>query len=65
MVKNIFSFILFFVFTNIYSQSIRDASVELSAQVQVAPAKITLNWLANSGTSTYTIYRKLKNELDW
>ena len=50
---------------NSFSQSCRDLSVELSAKVQASPAKITLNWVANSPTANCFIYRKLKTENVW
>lgn len=41
------------------------ASVQLSATVQSAPARITLNWPAFSGATGYTIYRKSHAASSW
>ncbi|HJW29468.1 MAG TPA: fibronectin type III domain-containing protein, partial [Saprospiraceae bacterium] len=43
----------------------QDASVELSATVQTSPPVITLNWVANAGATSYTIYRKPKFTSNW
>ncbi|HUR31856.1 MAG TPA: T9SS type A sorting domain-containing protein [Saprospiraceae bacterium] len=49
----------------IHSQSCRDVSVELSADVQTSPPRITLNWIANDSTTGYFINRKLKTANGW
>ena len=41
------------------------ASVQLSATVQVSPARITLNWPAFSGATGYTIHRKSHTSSSW
>ena len=57
----------FFVFlaTDLYSQSAADAAVQLSAVVQSNPAQITLNWIGNSTSTQYQVYRKLKTATSW
>lgn len=50
---------------SLFSQSCQDASVELSAVVQVNPPQITLNWIANPGATSHFLYRKLKNSSNW
>ena len=42
-----------------------NASVKLWASVQASPPRITLNWVHHPGTSSVTIYRKLKNATTW
>lgn len=54
-----------FVALDFYSQSAADAAVQLSAVVQANPAQITLNWLGNSTTTQYQVYRKLKTATSW
>ena len=41
------------------------ASVQLSATVQVSPARITLNWPAFTGATGYTIHRKTHTASSW
>ena len=48
-----------------YSQTCQDASVELSADIQKNPARITLHWVANAGATQYTVTRKLKTFPVW
>lgn len=48
-----------------FAQTTQDAAVELSAQVQSNPPRITLNWVPNASTTQYTIARKLKNSSTW
>ncbi|MBL0044988.1 MAG: fibronectin type III domain-containing protein [Flavobacteriales bacterium] len=40
-------------------------SILLNATVQSTPASITLNWPAQTGTTGYTVYRKLKTDASW
>ncbi len=40
-------------------------AVQLSATVQSAPAAITLSWASLTGTTGFTIYRKLKSSTTW
>lgn len=47
------------------TQTCADASVEITAQVQNSPPKITLNWVSNSGATAHIIYRKLKTGTGW
>ncbi len=41
------------------------ASVQLFGMVQVSPARITVNWTAYTGASSYAIYRKLHTATSW
>ena len=43
----------------------RQYAVELSAQVQASPAKITLNWTADGGAISHTVYRKAATATSW
>jgi hypothetical protein len=66
--KNIFLLLTVFmtlISGNIYSQTCKDASVELVAAVQVSPPRITLYWVAGTTTTEYIIYRKLKTDASW
>ncbi|HEY3385168.1 MAG TPA: T9SS type A sorting domain-containing protein [Saprospiraceae bacterium] len=58
---------LWFLFaTNLSGQTCQDASVELSADVQTNPPRITLHWRAASDTtSQHFVYRKLKTGTSW
>jgi hypothetical protein len=47
------------------SQTVRDLSVEVYATVQNSPPQIKLTWVANSGTTSYKIYRKNKDDITW
>jgi PKD repeat protein len=47
------------------SQTAADAAVQLSVQIQVSPAQITLNWPTTAATSNYQVFRKLKNTFTW
>jgi hypothetical protein len=47
------------------SQTPKDCSVELWANVQSNPPSITLNWLGNSTTSNYSVARKPKSSNLW
>ncbi|MCC6369829.1 MAG: T9SS type A sorting domain-containing protein [Bacteroidia bacterium] len=49
----------------LWAQNAGDAAVQISAITQSSPAQITLNWLTNSSTSQYQVYRKLKNATFW
>jgi len=49
----------------IYSQSAKDAAVELSALVQTSPPTVTLSWVGNATTNSYVVARKLKNAAGW
>ena len=48
-----------------YGQSCEDFAVELTATIQVSPAKITLHWKPLADTTTYTIYKKTKTSFTW
>ena len=43
----------------------REASVLASAQVQVSPPRITLNWLTTNNVTGYQIWRKVKGATTW
>lgn len=47
------------------AQTVRDASVELSATVQSDPPQITLYWTANTNAFEHIIFRKLKSGSAW
>lgn len=47
------------------AQSSADAAVRLTAQVQANPPQITLNWVGNTTTNQYQVFRKLKHEVTW
>ena len=49
----------------LFSQSCQDASVELSADVQADPPRITLHWRASATASQHFVYRKLKTGSSW
>ena len=42
-----------------------NTSVKLSAVVQAAPPRITIQWAAHPGASSVTIYRKLRTGTSW
>ena len=67
MRKTLLLFPVFFVLftTGNYSQTCRDASVELIAAVQSSPPRIVLNWVGSTSTTNYMIYRKLKTGTAW
>lgn len=55
-----------FIKTNkLVSQSAADAAVQINVTVQTSTPQITLNWVGNTTTTSYTIYRKLKTGLSW
>lgn len=56
---------LFCPFANSNAQSCADVSVEITAQVQIVPPTITLNWVSNSGATNHIVYRKLKTGTTW
>lgn len=60
-----FIFLFLFPFLHTQAQTCTDASVEITAQVQTVPPKITLNWAANGGATQHLIYRKLKSGNSW
>jgi hypothetical protein len=63
----IFTFVIFLLgFTASYAQTAEDVAVELSATVQVSPAKITLRWKPITAyTPTYSIFKKAKTAVSW
>jgi PKD repeat protein len=50
---------------SLYSQSSKDAAVELWVQVQTSPPTVTLNWVGNGTTNNYSISKKLKTSATW
>ncbi len=56
--------LLCFVHT-VFSQSVPDAAVQITAQVQDNPPQITLNWIGNNTTNQYQVHRKLKSASSW
>lgn len=42
-----------------------ERSVQVSASVQEAPPKITLNWVADANATSYTLFRKLPTDTSW
>src|SRR5215213_5686100 len=42
-----------------------DTAVKVSATISASPARVTLNWNANSGASGYNISRKAINSSTW
>ncbi len=67
MIKSILALIFFVIVLteSVFTQSCRDASVELSAEVQSNPPRITLNWVANDSATAHFVYRKLKTGNTW
>src|SRR5687767_15038066 len=65
MDKNLLLLASVFFFVTGNGQSAADAAVQITASVQVNPAQITLNWVANTTTSQYQIHRKLKTAVSW
>lgn len=49
----------------ISAQSVSDPAVQINASVQTSTPQITLNWVGNSTTTSYSIYRKLKTGTSW
>jgi len=65
MKKFILVFFLVFSATFSFSQSAKDAAVELWVNVQVSPPTVTLNWVGNATTTSYNVERKLKTGTAW
>ncbi|MEO8589311.1 MAG: hypothetical protein ABI432_08095, partial [Flavobacteriales bacterium] len=42
-----------------------DRAVQMWAEVQAAPPRITLNWLTHANTTGFTVYRKLSGATAW
>lgn len=56
---------LLLLILNSSAQAPSDLAVQLSAVVQSNPPQITLNWVGNSTTTQYQVYRKLKTATFW
>jgi len=65
MKKSLLLFVSVLFFGTVYSQTSADVAVQLSANVQVSPAQITLNWVGNASTTQYQVFRKLKEDVAW
>ena len=66
MVRNVLVLVLLLLAPLAFSQtSSENASVKLHATVQASPPKITLKWVQHPGTTSITIYRKLKGATSW
>ena len=68
MTKNLLLGFFFFIIICVKAQpnpTPKECSVELWANVQVSPPSITLNWLGNSNTISYSVDRKPKNSSTW
>src|SRR5688572_16121458 len=63
--KIFYSFTFLLLFNIAWSQSASDAAVQLTAIVQNNPAQITLNWIGNTTTTQYQVFRKLKANFQW
>ncbi len=56
---------LLFISFNTSAQNVKEFSVELSADVQSDPPRITLNWPSHMEASNFIVYRKLKTGTSW
>ncbi|MFZ1333652.1 MAG: hypothetical protein WAR83_15775, partial [Flavobacteriales bacterium] len=66
MTKYIFILLGLFSSTLLFPQSVSEtAAVQLSAVASASPVRITVSWKGLSGTSSITIYRKLKSATSW
>lgn len=54
-----------FLAIEIHAQTCQDYVVQLGATVQVSPPQITLNWKSLPGSSSFSIYRKMKGTTVW
>src|SRR5574343_16349 len=46
-------------------QSVSDPAVQINATVQTSTPQITLNWVGNATTTSYSVFRKLKTGTSW
>lgn len=64
--KKLFTFLLSSIFVlESFAQSSADAAVQINATVQTSTPQITLNWVGNTTTTSYQIFRKLKTATSW
>lgn len=64
--KKLFTFLLSSIFVlESFAQSSADAAVQINATVQTSTPQITLNWVGNTTTTSYQIFRKLKTTTSW
>jgi hypothetical protein len=47
------------------AQSVSNYAVQVSAVVQTNPPRVTLSWIADSGASDYTLFRKSRDSISW
>jgi hypothetical protein len=57
--------ILLFVAVDSRAQVAKEYALELSAQVQQTPPRITIRWVEYEDVQVYTIYRRLYGETTW
>lgn len=65
MKKFTFLFSLLLISYTSFSQSSKDAAVEIWANVQSSPPTVTLNWVGVGTSNNYQIARKLKTGTTW
>jgi hypothetical protein len=65
MKKSLLLFVSVLFFGTVFSQTSADVAVQLSANVQLSPAQITLNWAGNASSTQYQVFRKLKEDAFW
>ena len=65
MKRLLFILVIIFATFLLRSQTSADVAVQLNALVQTNPPQITLQWLGNSTTTQYQVFRKLKEDVNW
>jgi len=65
MKKLIYLFIFSLITIFSFSQTSKEAAVELWAKVQVSPPTVTLNWVGMASSTSYAVARKLKSGTAW
>ncbi|MBX2977648.1 MAG: hypothetical protein KF905_00005, partial [Flavobacteriales bacterium] len=68
MLRTVFSLLLLLLISPHWLQAQTNAqagAVQLTASVQATPPRITIQWVAQSSTSSITIYRKAKGATSW
>lgn len=63
--KSILTSLLILITFFLLAQPATDYAVQAWAEIEDNPAKITIHWQPVNGVTTYSIYRKLKNEGNW
>jgi hypothetical protein len=51
--------------SSLFAAEVRDYAVEVTAEVQISPARIQLSWHAADDGAGYTVARKAKDESTW